>query len=302
MSNSKGMQRWVVTGKRSFGVDLRGKTCTIWRLKNKGIESSGQFSPKSTRLIYVLVKCVEFSSFLGHLRSRVIIFIVHHGTCLKSEFSITMCTSLLINTHNSRKSFTILADDDASMNDRFDSKDIDNLPAISNKIKSIYHQNCVIPNEDFSILYNSIASKLQPPSQQITIFNKNLYSPSKEFFNKVSSKLRDLRPKVTPKEEESAKMERPMFITTVKSGTFLEPPPEVAALLGLRKNSFNSNTNSSNSSTAKTQNNDRMYSFASKPRILKSNLQTNFASRSLFRVETRREKRETLNEPLPKIP
>lgn len=219
-----------------------------------------------------------------------------------------MCTSLLTRIHQS-ESFTVLPEDinDDSMNDR--STADTNLPAIaSNKIKSIYHQNCIVPNEDFSILYNSISGKLQPqPLLSTGLLNKNLYSSSKDFFNKVSSKLRDLRPKpeVNEEEQKERKMDRPMFITTVKTGTFLEPPPEVAALLGLRKNSFGSNTASSNSSTGKTTQNvacnrNVIYSFASKPRILKSDLQSNMASRSLFRSEIRREKREIPNE-LPKL-
>lgn len=209
-----------------------------------------------------------------------------------------MCTSLLINTSYTRKSFAVLDDSDESMNDHFNAT---NLPAIADcKINSIYHKNCIVPNEDFSILYNSIASKLQQPLSSTGLLNKNLYSPSKDFFNRVSSKLRDLRPKG---EEENQKMERPMFITTVKTGTFLEPPPEVAALLGLRKNSYGSNTGSSSSSMGKTHNGGNqnvIYSFASKPRILKSILQSNTASRSLFKNENKREKREILNE-LPKI-
>lgn len=227
--------------------------------------------------------------------------------------------------HFTRKSFAILPDDES---DQLPMNVADtNLPAIvvANKARSVYHKNCIVPNEDYSLVYNAIGSKLQPTTVQVngTLFknqqhqhHERLSYPSKEFFNKVSTKLKNLRlpAATTPaanevREVETKKeravavaatattsnraMEKPMFITTVKSGSFLEPPPEVAALLGLRKNSYNSSL----SSGERTTHNGKpttMYSFASKPRLVKSTFQANTPPRNLLaRSENRREKRDT---------
>lgn len=229
------------------------------------------------------------------------------------------------NTQNNpflvRKSFTILQDEETEqkmMNGKAVAISNANLPAItfanSGKAKSVYHQNCVVPNEDFNIEYNAIGSKLQPSIQVSNMLPKNLSYPSQEFFNKVSNKLKNLRlpstlvPKQTTeresrqaetrKERENHRMEKPMFITTVKSGTFLEPPPEQAALLGLRKSSFNNNYNLVYSSiSGERSHNGRsntLYSFASKPRLVKSFFQATTPPRNLLmRSESRRVKRDT---------
>uniref|UniRef100_A0A2S2P8V8 Radial spoke head protein 3 n=1 Tax=Schizaphis graminum TaxID=13262 RepID=A0A2S2P8V8_SCHGA len=51
---------------------------------------------------------------------------------------------------------------------------------------------------------------------------------------------------------------KPVFVTTVKTGIFLDPPPDLAALLGLDDRSSPSAVDSS----------DRYYSYSSKPRVL----------------------------------
>lgn len=243
----------------------------------------------------------------------------------QAEFCMMSTLLQYTNTQNNpflgRKSFTILEDEETEqkiMNGRAAAISNANLPAIvsdnSGKAKSVYHQNCVVPNEDFNIEYNAIGSKLQPSIQVSNTLPKNLSYPSKEFFNKVSNKLKNLRlPSTlvptptteresrqteTRKEREKNRMEKPMFITTVKSGTFLEPPPEQAALLGLRKSSSNNNYNSIYSSlSGERGHNGRsntLYSFASKPRLVKSFLQATTPPRNLFiRSDSRRMKRDT---------
>lgn len=80
---------------------------------------------------------------------------------------------------------------------------------------------------------------------------------------------------------------RPQFITTVKKGVFLEPPPEVAALLGLSpsKSSAVSPLSCGSSSTSSTlkENNTTviMYSYSSKPKVLHKNYH-NDCSKSLL--------------------
>jgi hypothetical protein len=69
---------------------------------------------------------------------------------------------------------------------------------------------------------------------------------------------------------------KPLFITTVKTGRFLDPPPELAILLGLNHNlneSVASSTNgSSNSLNASIRDRHQqqvlLYSFSSQPRVL----------------------------------
>lgn len=52
---------------------------------------------------------------------------------------------------------------------------------------------------------------------------------------------------------------KPVFVTTVKTGIFLDPPPDLAALLGLDDRS---------SSAAAGYDSDRYYSYSSKPRAM----------------------------------
>lgn len=69
---------------------------------------------------------------------------------------------------------------------------------------------------------------------------------------------------------------KPVFITTVKTGKFLDPPPELAILLGLSPNlndsvtsSTDGSSNSLNTSTRERhQQQALLYSFSSQPRVL----------------------------------
>lgn len=69
---------------------------------------------------------------------------------------------------------------------------------------------------------------------------------------------------------------KPLFITTVKTGKFLDPPPELAILLGLSPNlndsvtsSTDGSSNSLNTSTRERhQQQALLYSFSSQPRVL----------------------------------
>jgi hypothetical protein len=69
---------------------------------------------------------------------------------------------------------------------------------------------------------------------------------------------------------------KPLFITTVKTGKFLDPPPELAILLGLSPNLNDSVTSSTDgsSNSLNTSNRERhqqqtlLYSFSSQPRVL----------------------------------
>lgn len=90
------------------------------------------------------------------------------------------------------------------------------------------------------------------------------------FINTLDAKLKSLE-KEKKKKKKGARAvsfeHRPMFITTVKTGIFLDPPPELAALLGYSKSS-----NASSGSTGSQKSGvDVMYSFSSQPRVLNNN-------------------------------
>lgn len=85
---------------------------------------------------------------------------------------------------------------------------------------------------------------------------------------------------------------RPQFVTTVKKGSFLEPPPEVAALLGLAPpkstglsphsgSSASSSLTNSTQQAATTTTTVVMYSYSSKPKVLHKNYHTDCSKNHL---------------------
>ncbi|CAA9994883.1 unnamed protein product [Nesidiocoris tenuis] len=93
---------------------------------------------------------------------------------------------------------------------------------------------------------------------------------SDDFVNKLDAKLRDLEEGHMKKNNRKKGMNgglldhRPMFITTVKTGIFLDPPPELAALLGYPRPSNASST----STTSHKSSEGLMYSYSSQPRVV----------------------------------
>ncbi|CAB0000640.1 unnamed protein product [Nesidiocoris tenuis] len=91
-----------------------------------------------------------------------------------------------------------------------------------------------------------------------------------DFVNKLDAKLRDLEEGHMKKNNRKKGMNgglldhRPMFITTVKTGIFLDPPPELAALLGYPRPSNASST----STTSHKSSEGLMYSYSSQPRVV----------------------------------
>lgn len=131
-----------------------------------------------------------------------------------------------------------------------------------NKSNNYYHKNC------FPTVNNNLDRKVN---------SKNNRNVSTEFLDNLDSKLRNLNENVTTNRQKKMSVKkqnqdhRPMFVTTVKTGIFLDPPPELAAILGL--NSYNSSMNCSSSSTGslnRSHNGEEVvvYSFASHPRVL----------------------------------
>ncbi len=192
-----------------------------------------------------------------------------------------------------RKSFTVLPVDVSTRHERANGDPHKNLTSTA-KVTSVYHQNCLVPNENFSIEHRAIGCKNTQPTAALPAqpsVKLNFYAPSKEFFARVSSKLKTLRCRAnatvteeSPRPQPDKKiMEKPKFITTVKSGAFLEPPPELAVLLGLRKSGFAGGPITSSSTAVRfngltqTANHrpNGMYSFSSKPRLVKSNFVAN---------------------------
>ncbi|XP_046685290.1 LOW QUALITY PROTEIN: radial spoke head protein 3 homolog B-like [Homalodisca vitripennis] len=139
------------------------------------------------------------------------------------------------------------------------------LQTTSTRNHHYYHKNCFSSVNDL----DSFNRKLSPNVRK----ENNM---SKEFFNSLDSKLRTLNaPPPAPRQKRSnpgkSLDNRPMFVTTVKTGIFLEPPPELAAILGL--NSYTSSVNGSSGSSGSLHPSNigeevLVYSFASQPRVV----------------------------------
>ncbi|KAF6205349.1 hypothetical protein GE061_019520 [Apolygus lucorum] len=97
---------------------------------------------------------------------------------------------------------------------------------------------------------------------------------TEDFVNSLDAKLRDLEDgqRKRNKKNKGPMDNRPMFITTVKTGIFLDPPPELAALLGYPR-SCNA---SSGSTTSQKSGEGLMYSYSSQPRVVNT---TKYASK-----------------------
>lgn len=131
-----------------------------------------------------------------------------------------------------------------------------------NKHHHYYHKNCFTSE---GALNNYNPGKMSRKEDNV----------SKEFFYSLDSKLRNLNSNVIKGRDLRDKRpvvnksleNRPMFVTTVKTGVFLEPPPELAAILGLRSHG-SSSVQGSSTSTGSNGEDVVMYSFASQPRVL----------------------------------
>ncbi|XP_025203136.1 radial spoke head protein 3 homolog B isoform X2 [Melanaphis sacchari] len=77
----------------------------------------------------------------------------------------------------------------------------------------------------------------------------------RHFARTLDSKLKKLKRQTGDGIKHASR--KPVFVTTVKTGIFLDPPPDLAALLGLDDRSSPSAVDS-----------DRYYSYSSKPRVL----------------------------------
>ncbi|KAL4113671.1 hypothetical protein QTP88_017250 [Uroleucon formosanum] len=79
----------------------------------------------------------------------------------------------------------------------------------------------------------------------------------RHFARSLDSKLKKLQQRHPGDGVKQHGSRKPVFVTTVKTGIFLDPPPDLAALLGLDDRSSQSGFDS-----------DRYYSYSSKPRVL----------------------------------
>ncbi|KAL1455500.1 hypothetical protein WDU94_009590 [Cyamophila willieti] len=136
--------------------------------------------------------------------------------------------------------------------------------AFSRKSRSIYPRSnyynaadvCVKRLSDEKMNNESYQMNLNT-YQDINIKNKN--KPIQKIKNKTRSCCSNKS--VDTEEKKCAACSyvednRPLFVTTVKKGTFLEPPPEIAAMLGLSPRERNAGDTRGN----------MVYSFSSKPR------------------------------------
>ncbi|XP_022185560.2 radial spoke head protein 3 homolog isoform X2 [Nilaparvata lugens] len=140
------------------------------------------------------------------------------------------------------------------------------VPVVKNH--SYYHKNCFTSNNNYYCPYKKDCNK-----------SGNTSSSEELFADSLNEKLRNLKDgsKIGARHHrgKSTIDERPMFVTTVKTGIFLSPPPELAAILGLQ-----SHTNSSGS-TASGGEEVLLYSFSSQPRVLHNKAQRRNARRNV---------------------
>lgn len=81
------------------------------------------------------------------------------------------------------------------------------------------------------------------------------------FVKSLDSKLKKLQRRAAGGGGKRSSSRKPVFVTTVKTGIFLDPPPDLAALLGL-------DDRSSSAPAGDISSCHRYYSYSSKPRVL----------------------------------
>lgn len=119
--------------------------------------------------------------------------------------------------------------------------------------------------------YGKNTFRQEDTSQEGEKVRKEVFSLDEDdFISTLDAKLRNLEEegKRRKAKKRSVSLDsRPMFITTVKTGIFLEPPPELAVLLGYSR----TGNVSSSSTTSQKSGEELMYSFSSQPRVLNNN-------------------------------
>lgn len=158
---------------------------------------------------------------------------------------------LEINPGQTSDSPTSLTDSDAAFTVINDVASDRSTPPLNN-----LQNDCNINNYDFQKPFNKKGIDL------------NTSNMSDDFVSKLDAKLRDLEDGQGKRNKKTKNVvdNRPMFITTVKTGIFLDPPPELAALLGYPRSSNNSST-----STSQKSGEGLMYSYSSQPRVVNTN-------------------------------
>lgn len=131
-----------------------------------------------------------------------------------------------------------------------------------------YHRNCYT---SANAIYNNMAATVAAKHN----YKNNLINQNSNSGSDLSPKLKDSgAEKKTPSSDSTTtpplkggKNNKPMFVTTVKSGKFLEPPPELALLLGLAAAPAPAN-NGPRADRDRHQQQVLLYSFSSQPRVL----------------------------------
>lgn len=122
-----------------------------------------------------------------------------------------------------------------------------------NKTKTFTRSNGFI-NQTERNNSSNIKKNLSHSYGNLNANKKDDFGLDNNFTKTLDAKLRKLQ-----KEEKNKRVEqqkRPLFVTTVRKGTFLQPPPEIATLLGFRVDE------------QVRKDEKKLYSFSSKPRIL----------------------------------
>lgn len=143
-------------------------------------------------------------------------------------------------------------------------------PAVSQSVEGRAWGSTMEAEQSFEVLTLSDYGHNIPKYGKEKIVKESLSLSEADFISTLDAKLKDLEEEEKRKKKNGKKRSvsldnRPMFITTVKTGIFLEPPPELAALLGYNR-SFNASSGSSQKSGE-----ELMYSYSSQPRVLNNN-------------------------------
>lgn len=115
-----------------------------------------------------------------------------------------------------------------------------------------------------------LRKKLSYSSSKLDEYNNNNNKIDTKFTKTLDAKLRKLQQKEKYNNNNNTKVTasptRKPFVTTVKKGEFLEPPPEIANLIGIKITENNGKQQQSNDNIL--VNNKKLYAYSSQPRVL----------------------------------
>lgn len=134
-----------------------------------------------------------------------------------------------------------------------------------NKQKEFTKSNGHIYQDNYEYSLKNFSNSHGNLNHTNTIAKQAEFNSTPSLFSKftktLDAKLRKLqREEKSPNRKTSEANSKKPFVTTVKKGQFLEPPPEIANLLGIKVEE-----------QQKRETNKKLYAYASRPRVLNRN-------------------------------